>query len=284
MAKKIYIQLLKKMGWLYRKLRSGYLFFLDIFSRNHGVSARINDFSIKLPGLYSRYFPKDYEKENFYFLKNACKPGMVGIDIGGHLGLYSIRMAQLGVAKVFCFEPTPNTYNQLEKMIRLNHFEDIITIRKEAIGENTGKSVFYLNTPANSQNRMSVSEANSLKFIDHGKGISKEKYEVNVLSIDDFVFNNGLHVNFVKIDVEGSELEVLRGAVNTIKRDKPFGILSVHCFTYDRREQGLDQLWGLSEQLEIKLLFKNKPIRKKDLLSLAKEDIFDLQFIPAHLA
>jgi FkbM family methyltransferase len=269
---------MKKAGWLYLRLRNGYLYLLDLFTRKKGVKVFINDFNIRLPGRYSRYFPKDYEKVNFDFLKKSFKPGMTGIDIGAHLGIYSIRMAQLGASGIFSFEPTPSTFRHLKKIIKLNHFEDTVSASQSAIGLSSGKAIFHLNAPGNRQNKMSVAEANSLKYIDHGDRIKKTEHTVNTFSVDDFVDQNGLKVDFIKMDAEGSELDILNGAIKTLGRDKPSGIISIHCFAYEDREQELKELWRKLESLQLNLFFNNEPISREELMKLAAEDIFDLQF------
>ena len=92
-------------------------FLIHVFTLGNGVKVRFSGFSVKLPSRYFRYFTENYEDENFSFLQKVAKPGHVVIDIGAHLGLFSVRAAQLvgDNGKVFAFEPAPSTFLLLKK-------------------------------------------------------------------------------------------------------------------------------------------------------------------------
>src|SRR5215203_1651223 len=95
---------------------------IDIFTLGRGVKVTISGFPVRLPSHYFRYFTKDYEQDNFSFLQRVTKPGQVIIDIGAHLGLFSIRATQLvgHNGKVFAFEPAPSTFFLLQKTVQIN--------------------------------------------------------------------------------------------------------------------------------------------------------------------
>jgi FkbM family methyltransferase len=264
---------------LYLKLRKTFLLALDLATRKNGVPITVNGYKLRVPGYYLRYFPKEYENQNFIFYKNNTQPGAVCLDIGAHLGLYSILMAKINSAKVFSFEPTPASVEILRKMVRLNHCEGLVTIVPAAIAGHSGKNIFYLNSTDNRNlDNTRIAEANSLVPYVFGNNIKKEKHEVNSWSIDDFAEKNELQIGFMKIDVEGAELEVLRGARKTLLKDHPAGILSIHPFAYEHKKETFTEIWNLMQDAGMDFYYNNEVISEKQYWTLTEEYIYDLQF------
>ena len=138
------------------------------------------------------------------------------IDCGAYTGntslYFSDRVGSCG--KVFSFEAMPSTYNKLKQNIEKLNRKNIY-IYNNAVSNEEKKLIFTETaTPASRQ-------------ITSGKGI-----EVQALSIDDFVRKNNIgHVDFIKMDVEGAELDVLNGCEETCKKFSP--ILAV-CLYHKR--------------------------------------------------
>ena len=118
-------------------------------------------------------------------------------------------------------------------MIKLNKVETLVTPFLLAVGGTSGKQRFYLNTSLLTGNNPDrISEANSLVNADFGNTIRKESIETDTISIDDFAERNNLPIDFIKLDAEGAEKEILKGAARTILRDRPSGVVSVHNFSF----------------------------------------------------
>ena len=130
------------------------------------------------------------------------------LDIGAATGMYTTFWAQKA-ARVHSFEAVPDVYKQLEKVEE--RFENVVTYNK-AVGKQSGSATFYVD-----DKRLSNSG-----FTDLVDGIP---IEVDVVSVDDLDLKD---VGFIKIDVEGHELDVLEGAVNTIERDRPVCMVEVY--------------------------------------------------------
>ncbi|MEI2755994.1 MAG: hypothetical protein V9F46_05990 [Chitinophagaceae bacterium] len=79
---------------------------LDLITFKKGISRNINGFKIRFTPQWSRYFPSDYEKENYACLKQQLKTGDQVIDIGAHIGHFSVVCSQLvgNEGKIVCFE------------------------------------------------------------------------------------------------------------------------------------------------------------------------------------
>lgn len=261
------------MKRVYELLKKVYYWGLDLLTKGRGVGVTINNFKVRLPAYYYRTFPIDYEKENFTFFKKVSKPGMTCIDIGAHIGLYSVFMSKSGPATVYSFEPTPSSVEVLRETVRVNKASDNVTVVPAAVSDKSGKATFYIdNSP--------ISVANSLVNVDFGEKFVRKGYEVDVVSIDDFVLKNNLNVDFIKIDAEGVEVQVLEGARNTFLNNRPSGILGIHPFAYTNAQQTLERIWMLTNEYQLKVLDDGKPISQSEFCN--RREIFDVQFMPAN--
>ena len=110
--------------------------------------------------------------------------------------------------KVFAFEPENHNFKILEENVRINNAKNIIP-EKFAIGEKN----------------------ETLKISKNGSNSTLSYYgqdEVDVITIDEFVQNEKIYVNFIKMDIEGFELNALFGGSNTIKKYKPNLAIAVY--------------------------------------------------------
>lgn len=152
-----------------------------------------------------------YEYGTIDFIQHSLRVGDVFVDVGANIGFLSLAAAaKVGKSgKVFAFEPMPSTHQLLEENKNLNAFEQLVVVPK-ALGNEIKKATIY----SEHQNRGGASIVNQR---------SEKGVEIEVTRLDEFDF--GSKINMLKIDVEGYEWEVLKGAVNTLKRDKPILIL-----------------------------------------------------------
>ncbi|MEO6611873.1 MAG: FkbM family methyltransferase [Chitinophagaceae bacterium] len=268
------------MKKIYIRVRALALSFLDLLTRKRGVSISFHNRRLRVPGRYYRYFSKNYEQENFQFLEDSITPGTICLDIGAHIGLYTVFMAKKD-AVVFSFEPSPASFQWLKKMVALNHCENKVTLLPKAVTGFTGYSSFYLNhSLRNGRDPIQIAEANSLVNVDFGPTLRKEEIRVETVSIDDFILKNNIKPGFIKIDVEGAELEVLEGAAKTIMEHRPSGIISVHNFAFSSKEESLSGIWQLMQQYRLIVLKDKQEMNREKFLSMTSELIFDFQFRP----
>jgi FkbM family methyltransferase len=133
-------------------------------------------------------------------------------DIGANIGFFTLIAARMVGAQghVFAFEPQPRARQMLERNIAHNRFKNVSVI-PYAVGASTGRAYLAVNS------RLGHATAH---FADEG-------HPVDVVAIDDVV--GGLRPpDVVKIDVEGAEVEVLRGLHETIERYAPVIICELH--------------------------------------------------------
>jgi FkbM family methyltransferase len=144
----------------------------------------------------------------------APKNGDIVVDVGAHIGLYSIisskRVGPKG--KVIAIEADPSNFEMLNRNLGLNNLT----------------SVKALNCIAHSiEAQMALSDYETILSGKHQKYLSKEKnVDVQVNTQDNLLQRNGIkQVNWIKIDVEGAELEVLKGAHNILSNSNDISIL-----------------------------------------------------------
>lgn len=150
-------------------------------------------------------------------LFSLCKQGFTILDVGANIGHVALNMAQkVGKnGKVFTFEPEPRNFRSLQKNIALNPWAtDRIVAVNEGMGSSPGVFTMYL---VNKLNR----GGNRILLNQNGQEHT-EKVEIRVAVIDQFIREQKItRVDLLKIDVEGFEYEVLKGAEETLKAYKP---------------------------------------------------------------
>lgn len=205
----------------------------------NGIKVNMKNFSLKLPVDYFRLFPKDYEDENFQFINNSLKPGHTVLDIGAHIGLTAVLFGQkvASTGRVFSFEPTPISFSVLKETIRINQLENVITPVNSPVTETSGKVNFYISNTA-------VDVANSLVAWEKGKEL--HGITVDAFSVDDFVQQQKIaKVDFMKIDAEGVEYKVLKGAKETLRTHMPLIILALHPIAIATNGDSLGEIYTL---------------------------------------
>jgi FkbM family methyltransferase len=152
-------------------------------------------------------------------LKSFIKSGFVCYDIGGYKGYYAGIMALAAAKKVFIFEPMPSNADSIRHMIALNP-ELPIELHQIAISDRSGESEFKFMTEA-TMGKLAISSFE--------KEVSSEMvFKVLSKSLDDFISSGHPEPDFIKIDVEGAEEFVLKGASGLLTRKKPILLIEIH--------------------------------------------------------
>jgi FkbM family methyltransferase len=175
-------------------------------------------------GLNYKLDISDYQNWLLYFycktdssfgVVNYIKNGDIILDMGGNIGQTAMMMAKFAgkTSKVFSFEPFPETYEKFVTNLELNpELKDNVSIENCALGNTVSVLQMYRDCETNSGSNRMVSK----------ESVSKELIQVPVSTIDIFVQENNLtKLDLIKIDVEGFEMNVLKGAENTLKKFHP---------------------------------------------------------------
>jgi FkbM family methyltransferase len=154
-------------------------------------------------------FRDDFEPE-LAVLENFLSAGAVLVDVGANYGIYSLAASRLVGAsgRIFAFEPARSTFSVLEKNIALNRIANVQPVCL-ALSDGTGEGRLYHHVD---------SSRNSLM----GGASAQEAEVVQVSTLDRALLELGApRVDFVKIDAEGADELVCRGALDTLQKDLP---------------------------------------------------------------
>ena len=165
----------------------------------------LDSMTFHLPSMQQLSVIFEILRERVYERVYSLRRGYVVIDVGAHVGVFSVMAARVigedGV--VLAIEPEPKNLKFLQENIVTNGVERTVRILRGAAGREKGKGKLYLSEH---------STQHSFYTRSHVGEYMKDFIEVNVDSLDDIVINLGIRkVDFIKIDVQGWELEVLNG-------------------------------------------------------------------------
>ncbi len=138
------------------------------------------------------------------------------IDAGGYVGDTALLFSSYTDKNIHVFEASPSNMDIIRETIRLNHLDNIVPVSK-ALGEKSGTATFSLGE-RNSCN--SLVERPGYNYPDH--------IEVPVVTLDDYVRENNIEVGLIKVDIEGGEQLLLKGAVETIRTQHPILLISIY--------------------------------------------------------
>jgi len=145
---------------------------------------------------------------NYFFRISSKRDIKVCLDIGANIGLSALLLSEIApTAHIYAFEPSERTYGYLLENVRNGFSDNFISAHRAAVGKAEGVVRFADDQHVSSGNHIALD----------GAGV-----EVALTTVDAFVSRAGLaSVDFVKIDVEGFETDVLEGALETIFRFRP---------------------------------------------------------------
>lgn len=140
-------------------------------------------------------------------------------DIGAHVGYFSMMLARcFQRAHIFAFEPNPSNYERLALNIQRNRLTCEVTPVHRAVCDQVGELPFYVGES---------SWSGSLHR-EHRES-SRLQYTVSTTTLDEIVFQDHYPPpDLMKIDVEGAEVQVLRGGIGVLRKYKPTLILEIH--------------------------------------------------------
>jgi FkbM family methyltransferase len=190
----------------------------DITIRHHYTGQRIRLHAFHHKAYW--YHGRAREKESMGLFAQIVSQGDTVIEVGGHIGYISLYFRQLaGKGRVVVFEPGKNNL----PYIRQNTAGRQIELVEKAAGDRNGEVSFYLDTLSGQNNSLVKGFEGLLNNQRNSFVVSEIPQEVKVemVRLDDFVRAEMEGVSFVKIDVEGAELNVLMGMQDILTVQKP---------------------------------------------------------------
>jgi FkbM family methyltransferase len=213
----------KPLQWLHYKVRFG-LSKLPVFPARYSLPtddakvfrfwwSKVMPFMDPVKGAFN-FDLYGWDVRELKFLCRYLRFGMRCLDIGSHHGLYSILASQLvgPGGKVVAIEPAPQVFRRLQWHLRLNGCRDVVALQT-AMGSMEGEAVLHMPSrgvdTVSSLRRAAMTETRT------------QQVRVTLQSLDQIVSRElGGVVDFVKLDVEGAEMDVLDGAVNTMSQKR----------------------------------------------------------------
>jgi len=154
-------------------------------------------------GLTGNIYAGLLEFEDMGFLLHILEADDLFVDVGANAGSYTILASSVRGAKVYAFEPVPNTYNRLIENISINHAENRVKCFNVGLGREEGIIAF----------------TSDLDTVNHA--VSLNEYAPNTINVNVTTLDLGLkdtQPSLIKIDVEGYETLVLEGATETLAK------------------------------------------------------------------
>ncbi len=159
-----------------------------------------------------------FEPEETALLQREVEAGNVAIDLGAHIGYYSILLAELvgETGNVYAFEPAPDNFAILEQNLLENNCTNV-TAERKAVSDKTGSSMLHLSASDSADHRL------------YQDGHARTCVETSVVSLDDYFKGYAEPIDFIKIDIQGAENHALEGMRQLIARSPSLKLLTEFC-------------------------------------------------------
>jgi FkbM family methyltransferase len=156
----------------------------------------------------ARYRHLTWNPQEYAAFREAVHPGAVVFDIGANVGAYTLVFASWvgSQGRVYAFEPAPEAGAGLRTHVHLNQLHDRVEVSDVAMSSGVGRAPFGLH-PSGGASSLQIGNVDRVRVID-----------VPVETLDHFCDARQLRPDVIKIDVEGAELDVLRGGRGTLAR------------------------------------------------------------------
>jgi len=193
-----------------------------------------------------------YEYRKRQSFEREIKPNSVFFDIGANVGYFSLLAAKLSKPKghVYAFEPLPRNIKFIHKHIALNHLAKYISVIEAAVSDKNGSAHFDLGA------------STAMGHISY-----QGQLEVQLVSLDELYSKDQIPApDYIKVDVEGAEYEVLNGARRILQTRRPILFLDTHARSAHDKTVALLQELGYSlECIDGKALPDSKEILAKPM-------------------
>lgn len=188
------------------------------------ITCRMSDYVQFMAWFYGVYEPAES-----YIFNALVKPEMIVVDAGANFGQYTLLAATSvgALGHVHCFEPYPGNMDSLLLNVQRNGLSDRCSTNCCALWSRDGS--LSLSPPAPEHLRTYKTNNGAYRVSENLPGPSSSSSEVGCITLDSYVERESIEkIDFIKIDVEGAELDVLSGARNTLMQWKPLILMEVN--------------------------------------------------------
>lgn len=205
------MNLWKKPGFVFRQwLKVRYYIYRLMRSRYLKAEYSWGTYRVSFDWIGQNIFFKNFEEDESLLLTSLGRDKDVIFDVGANIGFYTVLLGKrYPNSRIFAFEPSSREFNLLEENVITNAISNA-NLFQIALSDRIGKQDLFIDEINHG--------TNSLK----ARKVGSNAELVQLITIDHFVESHKIQkVDLMKIDVEGSELEVLRGGSETILKYKP---------------------------------------------------------------
>ena len=177
----------------------------------------------------------DLERGTRLLIQRLIRPGNCFVDIGANLGLHTLAAAHAmqGNGRIIAFEPFEQTKELLEKSIWINGFAKMTDVRQLAVSDKVGTRTFYLGK---------TSGHHSLFPLEQTTVDAIPSVEVQTITLDQAIEKN-VGVDLIKIDAEGSELDIIKGATGILQSNRDIALVVEFGMSHVKRIGHTSQTW-----------------------------------------
>ncbi len=222
--------LLRRHDWFWKRLaRAWHAVSLQIY-RRRGVWTHINGDVFRFDPAFGsplgRHDPRTHEPELYRAFTDAIRPGMRVFDVGAHIGIFALgAAARIRDGRVYAFEPLPETAAALRHHILLNRYDDRVSVVEAAVSDGDGPIRLYASGVST---MASLGRENPLMLSRSTLDQPIRELEVLSVTLDAFCDRSKVVPDVLKIDAEGAELRVLRGARHLLVNEAPLIFCEIH--------------------------------------------------------
>lgn len=206
-------------------------------------------------------FKRRQDRFEISLLEKYIEPGMVIADIGANIGFYAGILSRLAgpQGKVHCFEPDAINFRRLQKTVSgLNN----VSIHQKAVGPKTGVIKIYTSPNLNVDHRTYEPESYESVF------------EVSAVSLDDYLSAFNHKVDFIKMDIQGFEMEAIKGMQKVLEKNPGLRMIS-EFWPYGVRKAGSSVLQYFDRLRELD--FQLSLLTENGLEHLSRERVLQMQ-------
>lgn len=212
-------------------MRPLYRRFLSTISAHRGIARSVEGQTFRWRYPFSQ-FDADYEAPVYAAFRQHVQPGMTVFDIGANFGLFTLAAAAAvgNAGKVYAFEPSSATAAVLTDHLRLNGLASRVKVVPLAVNDISGAVEFWEQgtSPLASLSRRAAWRST----VQSGRAETDQRV-VQAVSIDDFCRDHGVYPDVIKLDAEGAEARILRGARRLLGRRACVIFLEAHPWVLD---------------------------------------------------
>jgi FkbM family methyltransferase len=242
-----FASMLGRNSALIRGIRPVYESILMALHEGKGIPWEVNGVKYRIDAKERPRFAHNYEEQAAAFLSQRVKPGMTCFDVGANVGAYVLQLAHWSGpnGKIVAFEPNTGACEVLSRHVAWNNIADRVTVVPSAVSSAPGESVLY----AEGADGMSrLAEAN--------RALRDAAVEmvVPLTSIDVWCAAHNLWPDVLLLDIEGFEIEALRGARQALARSRPVIVIEMHPNVWHTSNASRPEVEALLAELKLRVV------------------------------